>query len=84
MKRVALSCLLALSLGLVLGVSLSTGPVAADFDAGLGVETSVHGGGPCGTSFCGPGTFCCNRSCSICAPIGGFCTQQICPPIEIQ
>lgn len=34
--------------------------------------------GFCGPSFCRQGTFCCNESCGICAPIGGFCTQQLC------
>lgn len=37
---------------------------------------------PCGANTCGPGTFCCNRSCGICAPLGGFCTQQVCAPVE--
>lgn len=37
---------------------------------------------PCGGNTCGPGTFCCNRSCGICAPLGGFCTQQVCAPVE--
>jgi len=32
----------------------------------------------CGNTFCKKGEFCCNPSCSICAPNGGFCTQQFC------
>jgi hypothetical protein len=36
------------------------------------------GGEPCGRNVCGPGTFCCNESCGICAPKGGACTQVIC------
>ena len=32
----------------------------------------------CGHAICGAGTYCCNESCSICAPDGGFCTQQFC------
>jgi len=36
------------------------------------------GGEPCGTAVCGAGEFCCNFSCSICAPLGGACTQQAC------
>lgn len=32
----------------------------------------------CGDSTCGSGEFCCNESCGICAPEGGFCTQQFC------
>ena len=43
-----------------------------------------HGGfhfdQPCGNTVCTGGNFCCNASCSICAPRGGACTQQICPP----
>lgn len=37
-------------------------------------------GEACGNTVCGKGTFCCNASCSICAPNGGFCTQQFCTP----
>jgi hypothetical protein len=33
---------------------------------------------PCNQVVCGPGFYCCNFSCSICAPDGGFCTQQVC------
>ncbi|MDC3961343.1 hypothetical protein [Polyangium jinanense] len=40
------------------------------------------GGGPgrvrCRENICGPGEYCCNESCGICAPIGGFCTQEFC------
>ncbi len=32
----------------------------------------------CGENTCGPGTYCCNASCGICAPKGGACTLQIC------
>jgi len=36
-------------------------------------------GEPCGkTAVCGAGTFCCNASCGICAPEGGFCIQIAC------
>lgn len=80
MKKVLLSCLLGLSLCLVLGMVLTTGPVQAEIGTAAGGP--ILGGGQCGTAFCGPGTFCCNRSCSICAPIGGACTQQVCPPVE--
>lgn len=38
---------------------------------------------PCNQATCNAKTeFCCNRSCSICAPRGGACTQQFCPPIK--
>jgi hypothetical protein len=33
---------------------------------------------PCNQVVCGPNFYCCNFSCSICAPDGGFCTQQVC------
>jgi hypothetical protein len=32
----------------------------------------------CGLNVCGAGEYCCNESCGICAPEGGFCTQQVC------
>lgn len=35
-------------------------------------------GEPCNATVCGPGEFCCNFSCSICAPLGSSCTQQFC------
>jgi hypothetical protein len=41
-----------------------------------------HAPEPCGNTTCGEGTFCCNASCGICAPLGGFCTQQFCNPGE--
>ncbi|MDF2693492.1 MAG: hypothetical protein K0S65_1875, partial [Labilithrix sp.] len=37
----------------------------------------------CGLNRCGPGEFCCNESCGICAPVGGFCTQQVCGPSSV-
>jgi hypothetical protein len=33
---------------------------------------------PCGTATCSSAEFCCNESCSICAPLDGACTQQFC------
>jgi len=35
---------------------------------------------PCGNKLCAPGLVCCNASCGICTPPGGFCTQQYCGP----
>lgn len=32
----------------------------------------------CGSRVCSAKQFCCNFSCSICAPLGGACTQQVC------
>jgi len=37
---------------------------------------------PCNQVVCGPNFYCCNFSCSICAPDGGFCTQQVCEQRE--
>lgn len=34
----------------------------------------------CGGRVCAPDQYCCNPSCGICVPLGGLCTQQICPP----
>jgi hypothetical protein len=45
------------------------------FDAcGCGCQAGVA----CGNAVCGAGEFCCNESCSICAPEGGYCTKQFC------
>ena len=39
----------------------------------------ARGGIPCGDALCDPATeFCCNESCSICAPNGETCVQVIC------
>ena len=35
-------------------------------------------GEPCNGVVCSAGEFCCNYSCSICAPIGGACIQVAC------
>jgi hypothetical protein len=43
-----------------------------------GPPALAQGGEPCNQRRCGAGQFCCNFSCSICAPLGGFCTQQVC------
>lgn len=42
------------------------------------IDEDIIGGGQCGNTVCTGKTFCCNASCSICAPIGGGCTQQVC------
>lgn len=48
------------------------------FDScGCGCQTGVAGT-PCNQVTCGAGEFCCNESCSICVPEGGFCTEQFC------
>ena len=35
-------------------------------------------GKECGTNVCGTGEYCCNESCSICAPDGDFCIMLDC------
>ena len=35
-------------------------------------------GEPCGDVSCGAGMYCCNASCSICAPLDGACIQLAC------
>lgn len=37
---------------------------------------------PCGSNLCQKGTFCCNASCGVCAPLGGACLDIFCPPVE--
>jgi hypothetical protein len=34
----------------------------------------------CGPVTCPKGQVCCNSSCGICTPPGGFCTMQYCRP----
>ena len=45
-------------------------------------EEELGVGQQCGNAVCGKGTYCCNASCSTCAPKGGACTQQICETAE--
>lgn len=54
----------------LVAIGLDRSPVAAD--------TLIVVGDPCGATTCGNGEYCCNASCGICAPLGGFCTQQFC------
>lgn len=44
----------------------------------------VSGATPCGDKFCAEGQVCCNASCGICTPPGGFCTMQVCGSISIE
>jgi hypothetical protein len=59
----------------------SCDPANGGADCG-GICVIAPVGEQCGTSVCGPGTFCCNASCGTCAPEGGACTQQVCEPTE--
>ncbi len=45
-------------------------------DCGCGCELPV--GEPCNQVVCAAGEYCCNESCSICAPEGGACIQVVC------
>jgi hypothetical protein len=54
-------------------------------DAGASVDSSASnesGTAPviCGDTVCKEGEYCCNESCSICAPIGGGCIAMECEP----
>lgn len=49
---------------------------------GCGCQPAATTGEPCNQATCGVGEFCCNFSCSICAPDGGVCTQQFCAPTQ--
>ena len=43
------------------------------------VRAAGSGGGQaCGSVTCPTGEVCCNASCGICTPRGGYCTQQVC------
>ena len=51
-----------------------------------GGSTSTSGGGAtsgvaCGTKLCAAGQYCCNASCSMCAPMGAACIQIACDPV---
>jgi hypothetical protein len=54
-------------------------------DCGCGCQTSGTGGTPCNKVSCGAGEYCCNYSCSLCAPEGGACIQLWCSeePVEL-
>lgn len=32
----------------------------------------------CGANTCSSDEYCCNESCGTCAPLDGFCTQEVC------
>ena len=44
--------------------------------------TNIDVAQPCGGSTCTGGTVCCNASCGICTPPGGFCIQIVCGGIN--
>jgi hypothetical protein len=74
--------LLVLALAVAAAPAFADGaPVAAALDTDQGALFAA--GQACNQTTCGAHQFCCNYSCSICAPIGGACTQQYCPPVEL-
>lgn len=58
------------------------GTCSSDADCPSGELCTAAGlcapGTRCGNSICGNSQYCCNSSCSICAPLGASCTQQLC------
>ena len=81
--RLAKTCTLAFLLVLAVAAvpALADSEPALDFGTLQGAEAMA--GESCNQRTCGQNQFCCNYSCSICAPLGGACTQQICPPVEL-
>lgn len=80
MRKTLMSALvLALAL-IALPALADQAPATLDFDTLQGAEAATPN---CNQRNCGAGQFCCNFSCSICAPLGGFCTQQVCPPVAL-
>jgi hypothetical protein len=71
------SCLLAPFL-----IGADGGEGCAGGDVKIGENDAPAGGILCGDSTCGPGEYCCNESCSICAPEGGACVRMLCQPGE--
>lgn len=69
-----------------------TPPSEAPKDAGVQPASSAPSpsasasasSGPtkCGDATCAPGEYCCNESCSICAPKDGSCIMTVCDPKE--
>lgn len=54
-------------------------PVHAAEPKGSADERANKGtGAECGGKRCAPGEVCCNKSCGICTPPGGVCTQELC------
>ncbi len=45
---------------------------------GAVANTGGTSGTACGVNVCDSGQYCCNSSCSMCAPIGAGCVQMVC------
>jgi hypothetical protein len=74
------SCSLCVQFGMSCTQQVCFAPAQAIEGDGREPVQIIGGGGQCNQTVCGPDQFCCNHSCSTCAPRGGACTQQICPP----
>ena len=61
------------------GVDAGTGDAGAGGgDGGVTAGDSGGGGEACGSRTCAGGQYCCNASCSLCAPMGMSCTTEVC------
>lgn len=79
-KTLLTAILLALALVAVPAFAADAPAADLDFDALQGAQVKAE---DCNQKTCGKNQFCCNYSCSICAPLGGACTQQVCDPIAL-
>jgi hypothetical protein len=70
----ALAALAACSSGQRRGEASDVGTTSRG-SSGSGTTTD---GVACGPTACPKGQICCNKSCGICTPPDGFCTQQLC------
>lgn len=77
MKLVAaILSLLCIALGVSCSVDMTPPPPEEGEE--IGVSRDEAQASPCGNAVCSSREYCCNRSCSICAPLGGACTQEVC------
>ena len=52
-------------------------PMGGSSSGGSGGDAAQAGGdSPCGFATCPGGTYCCDRTCGLCAPLGALCVQQ--------
>jgi len=75
-------CLTALAIALTLAAACSSGQRKGE-PSDVGNTNPARSGGAgegvaCGPTTCPKGQICCNKSCGICTPPDGFCTQQFC------
>lgn len=55
-------------------------PASTAPSASASASASPSGPTKCGDATCAPGEYCCNESCSICAPKDGSCILTVCDP----